>query len=102
MRPSGALLPAAPARRAVLGPLFRKLAQNERSVFSFLGSSEPHGLRDHIQTGDGRLYRLHDLYDYLLGSVGEACTSRLTESVRAEIETVLAVCRKQLLWTSRS
>ena len=82
--------PLHPLAALVLGPLFRKLAQNERSVFSFLESSEPHGLRDQLQGGDGRLYCLHDLYDYLLGSVGEALYVQTHGKRWAEIETVLA------------
>ena len=82
--------PLHPLTTLALGPLFRKLAQNERSVFSFLESSEPHGLRDHLQTGDGRLYCVHDLYDYLLGAVGEALYVQGQGKRWAEIETVLA------------
>ena len=59
-------------------------------MFSFLESSEPHGLRDHLQGGDGRLYCLHDLYDYLLGSIGEALYVQTQGKRWAEIETVLA------------
>ncbi len=82
--------PLHPLAALVLGPLFRKLAQNERSVFSFLESSEPHGLRDFLQAGDGRLYCLPHLYDYLLGSIGEALYVQTHGKRWAEIETVLA------------
>jgi len=82
--------PLHPLAALALGPLFRKLAQNERSVFSFLESSEPHGLRDHLQVADGRLYCLHDLYDYLLGSIGESLYVQIQGKRWAEIETVLA------------
>lgn len=82
--------PLHPLVAIVLGPLFRKLAQNERSVFSFLESSEPHGLCDHVQAHDGHLYSLHHLYDYLLGSIGEGLYVQLHGKRWAEIETVLA------------
>jgi hypothetical protein len=82
--------PLHPLAALVLGPLFRKLAQNERSVFSFLESGEPHGLRDFLQTPDGRLYGIHQLYDYLLGSIGKALYVQLHGKRWAEIETVLA------------
>jgi len=85
--------PLHPLAALVLGPIFRKLAQNERSVFSFLQSSEPHGLRDHLQTGDGRLYCLDHLYDYLLGSIGESLYVQMHGKRWAEIETVLASLR---------
>ncbi|MCZ2075509.1 MAG: hypothetical protein LC130_10980, partial [Bryobacterales bacterium] len=80
--------PLHPLTTLALGPLFRRLAQNERSVFSFLESSEPHGLRDHLHAGDGRLYCVHHLYDYLLGSVGEALYLQSQGKRWAEIETV--------------
>ena len=116
--------PLHPLAALVLGPLFRKLAQNERSVFSFLESSEPHGLRDHLQIvgqafqpdsaarsqagtpgsagrsqarapcthgrPDVGLYCVRDLYDYLLGSIGEALYVQANGKRWAEIETVLA------------
>jgi len=82
--------PLHPLVALVLGPLFRKLAQNERSVFSFLESSEPYGLRDHLHRGDGRLYCVHHLYDYLLASIGEGLYVQLHGKRWAEIETVLA------------
>jgi hypothetical protein len=82
--------PLHPLAVLALGPLFRKLAQNERSVFSFLESSEPHGLRDHLQAGEGRLYCVHHLYDYLLSSIGEALYVQIQGKRWAEIETVLA------------
>ena len=81
--------PLHPLVAVVLGPLFRKLAQNERSVFSFLESSEPNGLREHQQRDDGHLYCLHHLYDYLLGSIGEGLYVQLHGKRWAEIETVL-------------
>lgn len=82
--------PLHPLVTLALGPVFRKLAQNERSVFSFLESSEPHGLRDHLQAGGDRLYCLPDFYDYLLGSIGEALYVQARGKRWAEIETVLA------------
>ena len=77
--------PLHPLAALALGPLFRKLAQNERSVFSFLESSERHGLRDHLQAGDGRLYCVHHLYDYLLGSIGESLYVQVQGKRWAEI-----------------
>jgi hypothetical protein len=51
----------------VLARVLRRFGQNERSLFSFLSSAEPHGLMDHARAAGGNLalYRLCDLYDYL-------------------------------------
>ena len=56
----------------MLGPLFRQLAQNERSLFAFLASSEPFGFQEFLreQTSKGGAYRLDRLYDYVMASLG--------------------------------
>ena len=43
----------------VLGPLFRQLAQNERSLFAFVASSEPFGFQEFLreQTAQDDPYR---------------------------------------------
>ena len=64
-------LPLHPAVALLVGPLFRRLAQNERSLFSFLASGEPFGLLDVAGSAE-RLYRLDDLYDYLTATLGPA------------------------------
>ena len=50
----------------VLTRFFRRFGQNERSLFSFLLSSEPYALPDFSQREAGRdvLYRLADFYDF--------------------------------------
>lgn len=50
----------------VLTRFFRRFGQNERSLFSFLLSSEPYALPDFAQREAGRdvLYRLADFYDF--------------------------------------
>ena len=80
--PLAELLPACaplhPLCALLLWPLFRgKLAQNERSLFSFLTSHEPFGLQTFLQqhtfTDEISLppfYRLEQLYDYVKISLG--------------------------------
>jgi hypothetical protein len=63
-------VPLHPLTLVALPYLFRRLAQNERSLFAYLASQEPFGVRDLVQTGDGRLIRLADLYDYCSANVG--------------------------------
>lgn len=86
-------LPLHPLVSVLLGPLFRKLAQNERSVFSFLTSDEPNGLRDFISKGEGKrdaLYGIDKLYDYLLTSIGPGLYAQSLGKRWAEIDTTIS------------
>ena len=71
-------LPLHPATALILWPLFRsKVAQNERSLFAFLTSHEPHGLQEFLaqQTASAQnapLYDLPTLYDYVSTALGMA------------------------------
>jgi len=71
-----ACVPFDPLTALLLWPLFRsKLAQNERSLFSFLTSQEPFGFQDFLGGVDWEaeelpLYRLDQLYDYVSASLG--------------------------------
>ena len=59
--------PFHPSTLAVLPYFFRRLAQNERSIFAFLSSQEPFGFQDFINRHEAKTYfRLPDLFDYLL------------------------------------
>ncbi len=86
-----AAYPLHPLTAAVLGPLFRQLAQNERSLFAFLASAEPHGfqeyLRDHT-AADGP-YRLDRLYDYVTAALGPALLALYRGKRWAEVQTAL-------------
>jgi hypothetical protein len=76
----------------LLGRLFQKLAQNERSVFAFLESGEPFGLPEFIADNgrDSRcVYGPDRIYDYLVASVGEGLYSHWQGKRWAEIDTVL-------------
>ena len=71
-------LPLHPLTTMALVPLFRsKFAQNERSLFAFLTSTEPGSFSDFLGrteiTDLGEelpLYTLHHLYDYLISNFG--------------------------------
>ncbi|MCY2958539.1 MAG: hypothetical protein NTY35_00070 [Planctomycetota bacterium] len=103
-----AVAPLHPLAALALGPLFRsRLAQNERSLFAFLGSSEPHGFRQHLEgspvNGDVPYYRLDQLYDYVVAAFGgrlygqqghtwalvETCIRRLPKGAERIDERVL-------------
>jgi hypothetical protein len=88
--------PLHPITLALLWPLFRsKGAQNERSLFSFLTSSEPFGFASWLEntSADSRvapLYRVPRLYDYVTQALGMG-TFRGERARRwAQIEETLA------------
>jgi len=66
------LYPLHPTVVPVLIRVFRRFGQNERSLFSFLMSNEPFGLRafSERQHANTEPYCLHDLYDYVRASFG--------------------------------
>ena len=63
----GACWPLHPVTACLLGPISRRrFGQNQRSIFGFLNSSEPHGFQDflkHASVDD--LYSPNRLWDYL-------------------------------------
>jgi len=64
--------------------LFRRLAQNERSIFSYLTSQEPYSLQDHLNQpfgADDDFIRLHHIYTYFLSNF-EAGLARLPYAKR--------------------
>ena len=68
-------LPLHPTVALIIGSIFRRFAQNERSLFAFLSSSEPYGLQDFLsnQHYDGSMLPMlsvADLYDYLNTTIG--------------------------------
>ncbi len=87
-------LPLHPTVALLIGPLFRRFAQNERSLFAFLSSSEPYGLQDFLanQRYDGNLlpmFSLSDLYDYLNMTQGNRLYTSNNSKKWAEIEAAI-------------
>lgn len=83
--------PLHPFAALVLGPLFKQLAQNERSLFAFLGSSEPFGFREYLQENtlkDGP-YSLDRLYDYVINSLGSTLFAQHRGKNWSEVQSVL-------------
>lgn len=67
------LFPLDPLLLPVLVRTFQRFGQNERSLFSFLCSYEPFGLRAFSSkplTGSSHPYRLADFYDYIRANFG--------------------------------
>lgn len=72
--------PFHPSALIALPYIFKRLAQNERSLFAFLASSEPYGFQDFLQKHEiPEFLRLPHLFDYLTANF----QSRLYASGRA-------------------
>ena len=86
-----ACYPLHPLTSLVLGPLFRQLAQNERSLFAFLASSEPFGFQEFLKqtTVQGGAYRLDHLYDYVVTSLGPSLFAQHRGKLWAEVQSAL-------------
>ena len=87
-------LPLHPTVALLSGPIFRRFAQNERSLFAFLSSSEPNGLQDFLslQHYNGSVlptFSLADLYDYLNATQGNRLYTSQTGKKWAEIESTI-------------
>ncbi len=68
--------PLHPSTALILGPASKKqYSQNERSVFSFLGSSEPYGFQEFLKTRQAtelHSYTPADYWDYLQANLEQA------------------------------
>ena len=87
-------LPLHPTVALIVSALFRRFAQNERSLFALLNSSEPHGLQDFLdnQTYDGRAlptFTLSNLYDYIHTALGSRLYTSSNGTKWAEIESAI-------------
>ena len=87
-------LPLHPTVALIVSPLFRRFAQNERSLFALLNSSEPHGLQDFLtnQTYDGRVpptFTLSNLYDYIHTALGSSLYTSRDGTKWSEIESAI-------------
>ena len=71
--------------------LFSKFGQNERSLFSFLFSNEPSGLKSFStrRANERNFYRLHHLYDYARASFGHRLTVQSYRSRWNHIDSVI-------------
>lgn len=86
--------PLHPSAALTVGPLFRQLAQNERSLFAFLSSTEPYGFQEFLRSqtwggGEVPAYRLDQLYDYVVTALGSSLFVHYRGKVWAEVEAAL-------------
>ena len=87
-------LPLHPIVALIVGPIFRRFAQNERSLFAFLNSSEPYGLQDflknkHYNGGPPPMFSVADLYDYLNTTIGNRLSAARDGDKWVEIEMAI-------------
>ena len=87
-------LPLHPIVALVIDPIFRRFAQNERSLFAFLSSNEPYGLQDFLATQHcngnfSPLFSIANLYDYLKTNMGHRLYASHNGKKWAEIESAL-------------
>lgn len=89
-----ASFPLHPLTALTVGPLFRQLAQNERSLFAFLSSAEPFGFQEFLRTrtydsDEVPAYRLDQLYDYVVTALGSSLFAHHRGKVWAEVDSAL-------------
>ena len=85
------LYPLHPTLVPVLVKLFSRFGQNERSLFSFLLSSEPFGLQSfaHGKAGPDNFYLIHHLYDYAASNFGHRLSVQSYRSHWNHIESLI-------------
>lgn len=85
------LYPLHPSVVPVLVRLFSRFGQNERSLYSFLLSNEPHALHAFAQQRphSDSFYRIHHLYDYVRSAFGNRLTLQSFRSHWNQIESVV-------------
>ena len=87
-------LPLHPIVVLIIDSLFRRFAQNERSLFAFLSSNEPYGLQDFLDTQHyngtlPRLFSVANLYDYLKTNMEHRLYASRSGKKWVEIESAL-------------
>jgi hypothetical protein len=85
------LYPLHPTTIPTLVRLFSRFGQNERSLYGFLLSDEPHALQAFAAQppGPDRFYRLQHLYDYARSAFGHRLTLQSFRSHWNQIESVV-------------
>lgn len=85
------IYPLHPTIVPVLVRLFSRFGQNERSLFSFLLSDEPFGLRDFAQqaVSQNHFYRIHNLFDYAKSAFGHHLGIQSYRSHWNEIDSMI-------------
>lgn len=87
----GQIYPFHPLCALVLPVLCNKFSQNNRTLFTYLSSDEPHSFKSFLKNTEfnGKLptVKVHNLYDFFIESVSIAITSRLQNQRWIEIQS---------------
>lgn len=89
------IYPLHPSVLPVLVRFFARFGQNERSLFSFLLSDEPGGLREFAlsnRASPGMCYRLHNFYDYIAANFGDKLGAMSLQNHWNHIDAVVRSC----------
>ncbi len=83
--------PLHPLALMLLPKLCQKVAQNERTLFSYLGSQEPHGFRDSLEHigSIGEWIYPSEVYDYFILNQSSSLFDHITSRRWAEVVTAL-------------
>ena len=88
------LFPLDPLAVPVIVRAMHRFGQNERSLFSFLQSSEPYGLQAYAaqhSPESARLYRIHDFYDYVRANLSHSLNLTSMQQTRwSVIDSVIS------------
>lgn len=86
-----AIYPLQPMLLPILVEFFSRFGQNERSLFSFLYSTDANAVRSFAaerNAGDG-FFGIHQLYDFVRSSIGHRLHTRSLSSRWSQIESVI-------------
>lgn len=94
------LFPLDPLAVPVIVRAMHHFGQNERSLFSFLQSSEPCGLQAYAaqhSPESARLYRIHDFYDYVRANLSHSLNLNSMQQTRwSVVDSVISSSRSSL------
>ena len=87
------LFPLDPLAVPIIVRIMHRFGQNERSLFSFLQSSEPFGLQTYASQhslGNARPYRIHDFYDYVRANLSHSLNLTSVQTHWSVIDSVIS------------
>ena len=87
------LFPIDPLAVPIIVRTMYRFGQNERSLFSFLQSSEPNGLQafsSQLPLQYARLYRIHDFYDYVRANLSHSINLSSTQTHWMTVESIVS------------
>ena len=87
------LFPLDPLAVPIIVRTMHRFGQNERSLFSFLQSSEPFGLQAYASQhslGNARPYRIHDFYDYVRANLSHSLNLTSVQTHWSVVDSIIS------------